>query len=159
MDRCYACSQELRPEWEDAPAHHEQWENALVVELSGGYGMFTDVLTGDPGQVEDRGRGILAGQGSLRVVICHGCAHGMCEALPWLDRLIAPASSHSHRLGSVPDDHVGWDLPHHCPVCDARTTWSAWDPATPEARQRHVCSSDPDHDLGRGLTTIDGTPL
>lgn len=46
-----------------------------------------------------------------KVVICHDCAHEMCEKLPWMKRLIKPHSSHSHRLSwkEAHPDHWGWD--------------------------------------------------
>ncbi len=118
MDRCYACQAELKPEFDGLPADHEQWDNALVIELQGGYGMFIDPVEG---AVRDRSAGRLDAQGTLRAVICHECAHRLCADVPWLERLIQPRLSHSHSVLSDWAGHGGWDLPHTCPSCGAAT--------------------------------------
>ena len=133
---CYACHAELDPEF-GSPAEalaHEQWDNALVLRLEGGYGMFidpiphdpaTDFRTGTVGEL-DRPRpreGTLQRAGALKVVICHDCAHDLCERVPWLERLIEPQRSHAHSHRRDWTGHTGWDLPHHCPGCGADTIW------------------------------------
>lgn len=75
---------------------HEDYDNALLVRLSGGYGLFFD-------------------GNDFHFILCHDCSHELCELAPWLGALINPLASHSHRpayLQANPD-HVGWDtLPH-----------------------------------------------
>lgn len=110
--RCYACDATLIPDIRPGSApvlingepnydigfdDHYQFDNALWVTLGGGYGMF----------VEYEGFG-----GPSRVVICHDCAHEACEKLPWLNRLIDPWASHSHKTSWVEKhpDHWGWDF-------------------------------------------------
>jgi len=49
-----------------------------------------------------------------KVVICHDCAHEMCEKLPWMKRLINPHKSHSHKTAwkEAHPEHFGWDYDH-----------------------------------------------
>jgi hypothetical protein len=57
-----------------------QYHNALEVRFGGGYGMFIDPFDGeDP-----------------YAVICHDCAHALCESAPWIKTLLDPTWSHSH---------------------------------------------------------------
>lgn len=89
---CANCGKELHPvEGASAP----QYDNALAIEFSGGYGMFIDPMTADP---------------IYAVMLCHECAHGLCEATPWIGKLLDPLNSHSHAW-TLPG-HKGWDLPH-----------------------------------------------
>ena len=46
-----------------------------------------------------------------QVIICHECAHKLCDAVPWFKRLINPHNSHSHKTAYVEanPDHFGWD--------------------------------------------------
>lgn len=95
---CYACSRELEPEFRGDVDCTYQFDNALWLKLSGGYGMFIDPFTEkDP-----------------EVVICHNCAHELCDAVPWIKTLIDPVHSHSHRDGTVARGHVGWDFDNCC---------------------------------------------
>lgn len=55
---------------------------------------------------------MLPGQPDYEAVICHDCAHSLCAAFPWLDKLIQPYRSHSHRQEYIDanPDHPGWDI-------------------------------------------------
>jgi hypothetical protein len=110
---CYACGSDLEPEYgsEAEALAHEQWNNALVIVLEGGYAMFIDPIVED-GEAVDPQRGILQKVGEYKIVICHECAHALCETVPWLEKLIDPLNSHAHRVGRDYGDHKGWDLPH-----------------------------------------------
>ena len=88
-----------------------QFDNALWMEFHGGYGMFIDPI-GDPGhkdRVGDRGRVCWP-----QVVICHECAHDLCDKVPWIGKLLNPEGSHSHRTDDhdrlKAEGHKGWDL-------------------------------------------------
>jgi len=107
---CYSCGATLEPVFDNGENGSEQWDNALVVCLEGGYGMFIDPLAPEPSDIA-KGE-IERGHCVLKVVICHDCAHKACEQMPWLDRLIEPLKSHAHRYGRDWADHEGWDLPH-----------------------------------------------
>lgn len=98
---CYACDKALEAD-DDT---NYQFDNALWVHFEGGYGMFVD----EPDQ------GLVTGYTpKYRVVICHECAHALCKQVPWIERLIEPRSSHSHRTSDHPrllaEGHEGWDL-------------------------------------------------
>ena len=127
---CYACGAGLQPECrghsEQDALRYEHWDNALVVSLQGGYGMFIDNLDADISR-PDIGR-----LGEYKVVICHDCAHRLCEQVPWMNQLIEPLRSHSHKVGRDWSGHAGWDLPHICPSCGQRTVFC-------DAEQRKVC--------------------
>ena len=49
-----------------------------------------------------------------RVVICHECAHDLCDKVPWIKEWLDPHRSHSHRTDYVEahPDHWGWDYDH-----------------------------------------------
>lgn len=75
--------------------YEHEYDNALIVELFGGYGLFFDSLT----------------SGNYTLVFCHDCAHDACDKLPWLNALLKPADSHSHtqEYKESHPDHYGWD--------------------------------------------------
>jgi hypothetical protein len=103
----------LEPVFESLPEGSEQFDNALVICLEGGYGMFVDPAGPEHEGRPDREHGLLGmGAGSMRVIICHDCAHGLCTTVPWLDALVKPLESHAHRHGRDWSGHEGWDLPH-----------------------------------------------
>ena len=88
---------------EVSPQHPcQQFHNALEIRLSGGYGMFFDNI--------DMALG-LGVDGDHHVFLCHECAHKACIRLPWLNRLIDPMGSHSHRQDywDANPEHEGWD--------------------------------------------------
>lgn len=117
MTNCYACNKALEPVMEDQGDEAHQWDSALIIDFEGGYGMFTDPMGAPPAEYD---KGILP---AGKVVVCHDCAHEMCDALPWVKKLIDPWASHSHSHGPDWKDHTGWDLPHNCPRCGTKTEW------------------------------------
>lgn len=90
-DFCYSCEADLRSDY-DSP--NNEPDNALWVEFSGGYGQFIDPIGDD-----------------YEVVICHDCAHALCDALAWVKDLLKPHNSHSHtrEYEAAHPDHYGWD--------------------------------------------------
>lgn len=141
---CYACGAVLQSDHDTG----YQFDNALWVGLHGGYGMFVDacdfpintedawlrsvdedggiVLDEEGHPVRDhawkpvyREERKLPGRPDIEAVICHECAHAACEALPWLARLISPATSHAHHYAAheqlLAEGHVGWDLKEPTP--------------------------------------------
>lgn len=77
-NRCASCDSELTPVFihADPGVYDGQYKNALELRISGGYGMFID--------------------DSYHIFLCHGCAHVVCDVLPWLNRLLQPQTSHMH---------------------------------------------------------------
>jgi hypothetical protein len=75
-----------------------QFDNAIWISFSGGYGMFVDPL----GKEDPKG------------VLCHDCAHRLCEQNPWVNALLRPFVSHSHPSAQtaalIAAGHQGWDL-------------------------------------------------
>jgi hypothetical protein len=73
-----------------------QYDNALIITVSGGYGMFVEVpMMGGPDE---------------NLIICHDCAHRLCFMFPAFNDLIDPARSHTHRtdwLRENPDHSDG----------------------------------------------------
>lgn len=106
---CYACGKELE-------ADHDtdyQFDNALWIGFHGGYGMFTDLCDFPPYEHERK----LPGRPDEEAVICHECAHALCDAVPWIAKLIEPHRSHAHHTNHIPEllerGHQGWDLDRH----------------------------------------------
>jgi hypothetical protein len=81
-DCCVNCGTELSALFRDHDPMSRQYDNALELTQSGGYGMFFDNIDGDH-----------------HVFLCHDCAHNLCDATPWLARLIQPERSHMHERG------------------------------------------------------------
>lgn len=75
-------------------------DNALGVEFLGGYGQFVD-----PPMAQDPSK--------YQIVVCHECAHEVCEKAPWLRKILEPAYSGSHTQEYWRDhpEHYGWDHP------------------------------------------------
>lgn len=127
LARCYSCQTVLEPVFphsrteagspNDEALEDEQWDNALVISLEGGYSMFIDPINPDR---PDPTVGLLS---NYRAVICHDCAHQLCAQVPWLGRLIDPHYSHAHSVRRDWSQHIGWDLPHDCPTCGQRLTY------------------------------------
>lgn len=96
---CANCETVLRPEFDKDTKY--QFDNALWIKFSGGYGMFIDPMTDDDPEA----------------VICHECAHKLCEQNPWIMKLLDPHNSHAHRVQDIPEllmrGHTGWDLDNH----------------------------------------------
>lgn len=44
-------------------------------------------------------------------VLCHDCAHDLCEKNPWIAALLRPELSHSHtkEFWKENPEHEGWD--------------------------------------------------
>jgi hypothetical protein len=80
---CDACGKPLEAVFPgDNLEDSEQADNALNIGFAGGYGMFIDPIPF--GDIQ-------------RVTICHECAHALCDAVPWIERLLDPEHSHTHR--------------------------------------------------------------
>ncbi|WP_459973285.1 hypothetical protein [Mycobacterium sp. MUNTM1] len=94
-DSCIDCGRELTQVFE-GDVTSRQYRNALGMTLTGGYGMFFD----DTDPVH-------------RIFLCHDCAHGLCDALPWLANLVEPERSHLHtaQFWAAHPDHEGCDKP------------------------------------------------
>lgn len=84
---CHSCKSKLVSATND-PDTQYQFDNALWIHFEGGYGMFVD-------DVEAELTGSLPRH---RVVICHECAHSLCDAISWIKELLEPHSSHSHTV-------------------------------------------------------------
>lgn len=82
---CDACGKTLAKVFEDTPPEVLQYDNALHVRFDGGYGEFVD----NYGTEAERDR--------YYSIICHECAHDLCEKVPWIKKMIDPVHSHTHR--------------------------------------------------------------
>lgn len=100
---CCGCAAQMTPQFPDHPTSY-QFDNALWIGFHGGYGMFIDDLLDEPTTV-------LPGAGK-EAVLCHTCAHALCDAVPWIAALLDPGFSHSHPVTTNWTGHTGWDLPH-----------------------------------------------
>lgn len=102
---CKACEKELPVnEWNKDTSY--QFDNALWIGFFGGYGMFVDDIDTEFGY----NKPTLSGA-AYEAVLCHECAHELCETVPWIGKLLRPLESHSHTLDFWQDnpDHEGWD--------------------------------------------------
>ena len=106
ITHCTSCGKQLELKFPDMDPRSEQYDNALEIQFHGGYGQFIDPTNEE-----------------YRAILCHECAHDLCETVRWIGKLINPFNSHAHRYwkrlpdGSTedvswPEDHKGWDLPH-----------------------------------------------
>jgi hypothetical protein len=66
--------------------------NALFLEMQGGYALFVESDQFMSQYFRDNNP----------LVLCHDCAHKLCDMLPWLNNIIEPQTSHTHRPG---EDH------------------------------------------------------
>jgi hypothetical protein len=93
---CQSCGTRLLPGMRTDTDY--QFDGALWLQFDGGYGMFIDPF----------------GEDQPRAVVCHACAHELCERVPWIAALLQPERSHSHRHDHcealILDGHDGWDL-------------------------------------------------
>lgn len=98
---CASCAVELVADHTDTDY---QYDNVLWIEFHGGYGMFIDPAFDGrfPGPIRTS---------NPHVAICHECAHSLCAQHPWIDSLLKPHGSHSHRSDyhAAHPDHWGWD--------------------------------------------------
>lgn len=84
--------------------HHDdesnQYDNALImkIQFTGGYGMFVDDWDTES-------------HDKLKLIICHDCAHMLCELFPGIGKIIDPFSSHAHTSQFIANhpEHLGWD--------------------------------------------------
>lgn len=105
MKQCDRCGKDLVPDHNGCehscmwhrPVEPGQWDNALEVNLNGGYGMFIDPpFSGHPTEHS--------------VVLCHECAHELADQEPWLRKAIGdPERSHTHKEGTVPEEHLAFE--------------------------------------------------
>lgn len=105
MTICVSCEKELAPESGNSETEY-QFDNALWVGFFGGYGMFVDDIETEYGYSKP----MLAGA-AHEAVLCHDCAHKLCEANPWIEKLLQPARSHAHtqEYWDKHPYHEGWD--------------------------------------------------
>ena len=87
---CTACGAALERVFEGG-APYEQYDNALHVRFSGGYGEFVDA----PFHHNEQGEG----PDSLGAMICHDCAHALADRVEWISKILNPQRSHTHRQG------------------------------------------------------------
>lgn len=85
---CDACGKTLDKVFDGTPPEVLQYDNALHIRLDGGYGEFIDNI--EP---------LNSGGDRYYSIICHECAHDLCERVPWIATMIDPARSHTHREG------------------------------------------------------------
>ena len=62
----------------------------------------------EPEYREDR---MLSGHPDYEAVICHDCAHALCVAVPWIEKLLNSHGSHGHGedYKQAHPEHYGWD--------------------------------------------------
>lgn len=89
--QCIQCEQELEsvfPDWYNTTTDY-QFDNALWLGFFGGYGMFVE----SPEYTGNNDSTLSAV--SYEAVLCHDCAHKLCETLPWVKKLLKPDTSHT----------------------------------------------------------------
>lgn len=61
-----------------------------------------------PTYTEER---VLPAQPDYEAVLCHDCAHELCDREPWLGRILRPFGSHAHKIEYMErnPEHWGWD--------------------------------------------------
>jgi len=110
MANCAACGLELKavePTTPDSESTY-QFDNALWIGFFGGYSMFVDDIDRSFGHSAPMLEGA-----AEEAVICHDCAHELCERMPWIGNLLKPWLSHAHskEFWEKNPHHVGWDRP------------------------------------------------
>lgn len=105
MTNCVSCSMELKSDSVD-PTTEYQFDNALWIGFFGGYGMFVDDIDTEFGYKSPMLKGA-----AEEAVLCHDCAHQLCETVPWIKKLLRPERSHAHtqEFWAANPDHEGWD--------------------------------------------------
>lgn len=71
----------------------------------------------------------------ITVFLCHDCAHALCDAAPWVGRLLFPGNSHARSYLTYRGARDGWDLPHGP---DDVTGFRGLPPGTPEGSRTEV---------------------
>lgn len=111
--QCTACGKSIPPEFPPQEGESEspyQGDNNLWLGFFGGYGMFVEAQ----GYVSDNNAQVLKDtRATYEANLCHDCAHALCEAHPWLAKLLQPERAHSHTEDFWKDNplHEGWDKP------------------------------------------------
>lgn len=108
MKHCDNCQNELKQVFPDMTDVDYQFDNALVIGLFGGYGMFIESAryAGEPCPV------VLKDTGATReIFLCHDCAHELCDKFPAFGSLVNPYDSHTHTVEywETHPDHEGID--------------------------------------------------
>ena len=91
-------------------------EDRWLRDADGEYRVYTDPTgqqhpidntSWEPEYREDR----ILDQPDYEAVLCHDCAHGLCDREPWLAKLLNPHGSHAHKTAwkNAHPDHYGWD--------------------------------------------------
>lgn len=95
MSLCKSCLNEVST----ITGQETTYDNALIIEFHGGYGMFFDDID-DPDHIEHT------------VILCHDCAHDLCDKIPFIKNMLNPRTSHSHTLEFIKanPDHKGYDI-------------------------------------------------
>lgn len=124
--KCASCSKELEKVFENDDSNY-QYDNALWLGFYGGYGMFVEseefaeetIVEEAKNSVEEDEKEEtyekILPYASYEAVICHECAHKLCEEKPWLNKLLKPETGHAHKVDYWKNnpDHVGWDNPNN----------------------------------------------
>lgn len=89
--KIYQRNERWNPHTQDVMVDVEA-DNALFIDITGGYAQFIDGV-------------------AYTVLLCHECSHDLCDQIPWLNKLLNPALSHSHKTEykKAHPDHYGWD--------------------------------------------------
>jgi len=101
IHNCFACRQPLKPVFPDMHQRGaSQYENALRISFDGSYEMFIDppFMFIDEDEYIDPDeftkKGML--EDPLSLIICHDCAHDLCNKVPWIKDLLDAENAHSH---------------------------------------------------------------
>lgn len=102
---CVQCEQMLTPVVPEGTTRF-QFDNALWIGFFGGYGMFVE----SP-DFADTPKDAVLPDATREAVLCHDCAHLLCETFPWVKALLQPYTSHTHTLEYWKEnpDHDGID--------------------------------------------------
>ena len=113
---CVACGKNLRNVFSSDPGgglydNRYQFEDSLWIGFHGGYGMFLDnfnatiaeneFMAESPEELTYKEERLLPGQPDYEAVICHDCAHELCEKVPWIKSLLEDPK---HNVCMGPDD-------------------------------------------------------
>jgi hypothetical protein len=106
--KCASCGKTLASVFDDDANENDfQQSDALWIGFFGGYGMFIE----EPDH--DRKATDHINDASYEAVICHDCAHKLCNENQWIAGMLHPERSHAHAVQYWTDhpDHDGWDKP------------------------------------------------
>lgn len=93
--RCDRCAKPLPPLDGITTDTNLQYDNVLVLEFHGGYGMFIDpLIPAGSAELDERSTALL----------CHECAH---EFAAWLGRDVRDWHTHTEGSGQHDDHHTG----------------------------------------------------